>query len=234
MRPVGFSTGALARGDFRRAIALLEGVDAPAIELSALRLAELGPLMAAASSLAIELGPHHFDADEERAVAHALMALVPLGWPIVLHPDTIHDYGPWRPFGAQLVIENMDKRKPHGRHVEEMRRVFAELPEAGFCFDLGHARQIDRTMSEAYFLVTELGARLRQLHVSEVNTRCRHDPLSRSAVAAFQKVARWIPDDVPVILETPVASGDIASQITMAREALPEVRSRATRPALAL
>ena len=37
----GFSTGALALGDFRRALELLQGVDADAVELSALREKEL-------------------------------------------------------------------------------------------------------------------------------------------------------------------------------------------------
>ena len=37
MRPFGFSTGALALGDFRLALRMLEGIDLDAIELSALR-----------------------------------------------------------------------------------------------------------------------------------------------------------------------------------------------------
>jgi hypothetical protein len=41
----GFSTGALAPGDFRRALELLRGVDADAVELSTLREQELPSLM---------------------------------------------------------------------------------------------------------------------------------------------------------------------------------------------
>lgn len=228
MRPIGFSTGALALGDFRRALSMMDGVDLPAIELSALRTSELAPLLDALAGLDLSRfryvsvhAPSRFDAADEPAIAEALATLIPRGWPIVLHPDTIHDHGPWRPFGAQLVIENMDKRKPIGRTVQELGRVFAELPEATFCFDVGHARQIDRTMNEAYFLVTELGPRLRQLHVSEVTAQCRHDPLSRSAVSALQSIARFVPVGVPIILETPAGPAEMAAQLALVREALP-------------
>lgn len=227
MRPIGYSTGALALSDVRGALAMLRGSRASAIELSALRMAELGPLLEMVSSLDLSAfshisvhAPSRFTAAEEPGVVNALATILPLGWPIVLHPDAIHDFGAWRQFGGALAIENMDKRKPIGRTVQELERVFARLPDASFCFDLGHARQIDRTMNEAYFLVKELGPRLRQLHVSEVNTQSRHDPISRAAVCAFQKVARWVPESVPLILESPATVGEIDAQMSMAREAL--------------
>ena len=210
---------------------MLRGSRANAIELSALRIFELRPLLAMVSSLDLSRYPYvsihapsRFDAAEEAGVVDALAALMPLKWPIVLHPDAIHDFQPWRQFGGMLAIENMDKRKPIGRTVRELGSIFDRLPEASFCFDLGHARQIDRTMNEAYCLVREFGARLRQLHVSEVNTQSRHDPLSRAAVSAFQKVARWVPESVPLILETPAAAGEIDTQLSMANEALSPVQ----------
>jgi len=53
MRRIGFSTGALARGDFRSGIALQES-RADAIELSALREAELDPLIGAIPDLPLK------------------------------------------------------------------------------------------------------------------------------------------------------------------------------------
>lgn len=226
-RPLGFSTGALARSDVRGALAMLEGSGATAIELSALRLHEVEPLRAMASSLDLSAYPYvsvhapsRFDAADEGAVVDAMVELAGRGWPIVIHPDAIHDFRAWRQLGPMAVVENMDKRKPIGRTVGELAAVFAELPEATFCFDLGHARQVDRTMTEADFLLRELGARLRQLHVSEVNTQSRHDPLSWGSVRAFQKIARWIPEGVPLILETPANPAELQGQVTMAAEAL--------------
>jgi hypothetical protein len=58
----GFSTGVLALGDFRRSLELLQGVDADAVELSALRETEL-PRSSVAGSMCVlarraaELGP---------------------------------------------------------------------------------------------------------------------------------------------------------------------------------
>lgn len=227
MRPIGFSTGALALGDAARALEMLAGSRTTAVELSALRLPELAPLLALLPTLDLSAfeyvsvhAPSRYDAAEERRIVDALAAVVPFGWPIVVHPDTIHDFGAWRGLGALVAIENMDRRKPVGRTARELDGIFKKLPEARFCFDIGHAQQIDRTMGEAYFLVQELGPRLAQLHVSEVDAMSRHDPLSRVTVDAFRKVAPWVPEDVPLILETPSAPGEFAAQTSLAAEAL--------------
>jgi hypothetical protein len=115
----------------------------------------------------------------------------------------------------------MDKRKPIGRTVRELAGVFADLPDASFCFDIGHAKQVDSTMTESYFLLQEFGSRLRQVHVSEVNTRSKHDPLSLTSVLAFQEVAAMIPEGTPLILETPVGEDQMDREMARAHEALP-------------
>ena len=234
MRPIGFSTGALAPGDVPRALAMLRGGRATAVELSALRLAELAPFAAILPTLDVTgftyvsvHAPSRFAREDEARVADTLAAAIPRGWPIVLHPDTLHDPAAWRQFGRQIAIENMDRRKPTGRTVRELGRVFEALPEASFCFDVGHAHQVDRTMTDAFFLLRELGARLGHLHVSEVTSAGRHDPLSRSAVAAFQKIAAWVPSGVPLILEAPAGLADLEDHMRLAAEALDRADSAA-------
>src|SRR5580693_2147376 len=86
--------------------------------------------------------------------------------------------------GPSVCVENMDKRKPGGRSVGELARIFAELPDATFCFDIGHARQFNPTMTEAWLILKEFGSKLRQVHVSEVNTRSKHDRLSYASILA--------------------------------------------------
>ena len=54
MRRIGFSTGALARGDFRTALAILRQHQIAIVELSALRVEELMPLVTALPSLRLE------------------------------------------------------------------------------------------------------------------------------------------------------------------------------------
>ena len=51
MRRIGFSTGALARGDFRSALAMLRPHKIDVVELSALRVSELAPLAQAIPDL---------------------------------------------------------------------------------------------------------------------------------------------------------------------------------------
>jgi hypothetical protein len=228
MRPIGFSTGALALSDFRLALKELQGQPIDSIELSALRYRELRPLLSALGTLTLTAykyisihAPSSFDADQELEIVDLLRSFVPNNWPIVLHPDTIHDFSAWRVFGRQLAIENMDRRKPIGRTLEELNLIFEKLPDAMLCFDIGHARQCDTTMTEAYRILRAYSNRLCQVHVSEVNTASRHDPLSFAAILAFAEVANLIPCSVPVILESRVTQDQIEAEIERAQKALP-------------
>ena len=72
--------------------------------------------------------------------------------------------------GEQLAIENMDRRKPIGRTLEELNVIFEKLSEAMLCFDIGHARQCDTTKTEAYRILRAYASRLCQIHLSEINT----------------------------------------------------------------
>ncbi|MCU1258332.1 MAG: hypothetical protein JWO80_1217 [Bryobacterales bacterium] len=229
MRPIGFSTGALARGDFRRALAVLREHRVGIVELSALRLEELEPLISAIPLLDLAgfkfvsiHAPSRFDQQSESRVLNLLSRRELSAYPVVVHPDVIFTPASWRQLGARLLIENMDKRKPVGRNVRELRRLFDLLPDARFCFDIGHARQIDPTMIESALLLQSFGERLAEVHISEVNTASRHDPISRNAASAFQSVARYIPTEIPIILEPLIDRGqsELEIEIQHAREAL--------------
>jgi hypothetical protein len=228
MRLLGYSTGAVAPGDVPEALARLAGHGTVAVELSALRTSELEPLLCQLPHL--ELGayayvsvhaPSRFEAHEEAALVDALASRVPPAFPIVLHPDTMHDPRAWRALGRRLLLENMDQRKPTGRTALELGRCFDAVPEAGLCFDIGHARQIDRTMAEAARLLAELGVRLAQVHVSEVTASGRHEGLGPAAAQAFRELAASIPAGVPLIIEAPVTPGRIEAGLATVAEALP-------------
>ena len=124
--------------------------------------------------------------------------------------------------GDRLLVENMDRRKPIGRNVRELRQIFDWLPEARFCFDIGHARQVDPSMTESSLLLGAFGDRLAEVHISEVNTASRYDPISPNAIIAFQSVAKHIPEEVPIVLETLIDKGqsEIQREVQRAREAL--------------
>jgi hypothetical protein len=227
MRLLGFSTGALAHGDFPSALRMLHGKSVNAVELSALRIHELPRLSTAHGALDLSQyeyvsvhAPSRFDEDEEQKAVDLLKEFIPHRWPIILHPDAIHRIELWSQFGSLLCLENMDKRKPIGRTVAELQPFFERLPEACFCFDIAHARQMDSSMTEAYMLLKAFGDRLRQIHISEVNTSSKHDRISRGAIRTFKEVSHLIPSTVPVILETPVAETEIEEELRRAIDSL--------------
>jgi len=228
MRTIGFSSGALAYADFRRALDMLRGKSVRALELSALRECELKPMLEGLEELDLTQfnyisihAPSAFPEEHERAVVDLLSTLIQRDWPIILHPDVCHDFELWRRFGPQLCVENMDRRKSIGRTASELEKIFTQLPNASFCLDFGHARQVDSTMAEAHFMLKEFDYRLRQVHVSEVSSSSKHDTLSYASILAFSEVAPLLRQDVPVILETPVTEDRIEFEIQRAREALP-------------
>jgi hypothetical protein len=208
---------------------MLLGKDVHCLELSALRENELDPLLDAVDELELAQfryiaihAPSGFNPEREEAIAGRLAEIAfRRKWPVILHPDAVHDPTLWQRLGQFLCIENMDKRKAIGRTAEELAHVFVQYPEASLCFDIGHARQVDATMTEAYLILSIFRDRLRQVHLSEVNTRSKHDPLSVASILAFRDVAELIPTDIPVILESPVAEEQIMEEIGKAAKALP-------------
>jgi sugar phosphate isomerase/epimerase len=230
MRPIGFSTGAISRHDFDHALDELRRHGVGVVELSALRYCELKPLVGSLQRLGLDFfdfvsfhAPSRIDPSDERLVIAMLEHVASVNIPIVVHPDIICTPELWLPFGRQLLIENMDKRKTIGRNARELERVFEPFPEAGLCFDIGHARQVDPTMVEARIILEKFSDRLAQVHISEVNTDSRHEPLSYYSIVAFQALAALIPSEIPVILETLIDKGqsDIVTEIERARVALP-------------
>ena len=232
MRAIGFSTGALAKGDFSKALEMLSGRKLTAVELSALRQDELQLLVEQIETLDLSAfkyvsfhAPSSMERQFEPVALRLLDKVAKLGWPIIVHPDAMHTPKEWARLGKRLCLVNMDKRKPVGQTAEDLEKFFEILPDALLCFDIGHARQVDPTMSEAAAILSRFSDRIQQLHVSEVNTQSKHDRLSFESVLAFHRVSHLVPGDVPVILESRVEEGEIQEEITRATEALaPESR----------
>jgi hypothetical protein len=206
---------------------MLEEQSVQAVELSAIREHELVPLLRSLNNLDLSQfsyvsihAPSSFSPEAEAWIFQELYEIRHRGWPIVVHPDTLYDRSLWRLFGGLLCIENMDKRKGVGRTVRELNYLFAEFPEASFCFDIGHARQVDTSMTEAYRMLKHFSSRLRQVHISEVNTLSKHDRLSFVSILGFQEVTHLIPPSTPVIIESVIAEDQIGAEIRRVQRAL--------------
>lgn len=224
MPTIGYSTGALFKSDLQSGVGLCRRLGTNAIELSALRTRELESLVEFVSTADLSAftyisvhAPTDFSADEEPSIARCLCTLaLTRRWHVIVHPDTIRKQELWKPFEQWLCIENMDKRKPVGRTVEELASFFGSFPKASLCFDIAHAYQVDPTMTEAFRILREYADRLCQLHVSEVSSSSRHERISEMALVAYRTVAGMIPETVPVILESPVVEGEAQEEIAQA------------------
>jgi hypothetical protein len=163
--------------------------------------------------------PSKFVQISEREAVRLLQVALEMRIGIVVHPDTISDFDIWRPFREFLWLENLDKRKPVARTAAELDALFQEFPEAGFCLDVAHARQIDPTMSEAAQMLLSHNARIRQIHASGLNSNSTHSALSMGASSAFGQISHLIPQGTPIILESPVPENAIREELNYARSA---------------
>jgi hypothetical protein len=221
---IGFSTGALAKSDWRRGLEQIRNARLKGIELSALRFQEFEPLVSATEEIDVSMFeyvsvhlPSRYMAADESLVIRLAERIAARGWPLILHPDVVTDWVGWRALGSSICVENMDKRKPNGGTADQLDAAFGHLPDAMFCFDYGHARQVDPTMSHASELLGRFGDRLRQIHFSDVDSSNHHRQLNRPALDAFSRIQAALPKLVPVILETPATSEEISEQIELAR-----------------
>jgi hypothetical protein len=197
------------RGDWPAQVSRAWELSPAAIELSALEEEQLDGLadyLASRPRLPFRYlsvhGPAKGRALRERALVARLKDLSALVAGIVMHPDTIEDASPYRTLGRKLVLENMDARKEDGRTADEVAKWFAELPAAGFCFDIAHAWSIDDTMGRGVELLDAFRSRLRQLHVSSLSPELHHEPLTEEHEELFMPLLQRCLD-VPWILEAP-------------------------------
>jgi hypothetical protein len=208
---VGCSTGYMSdiRGDWEALVGRAAQTSSSAIELSALSEDELPGLVRYFEN-APRL-PFHFvsvhapskgrSMAEDELVAH-LQALPSWVSAVVLHPDAMRDPEAYAPLGRRLVIENMDGRKETGRTQQELMPLFDALPRARFCFDIAHAKAVDPTMVVAASLLSSFATRLSHVHLSSLDDRDSHVPLTVMDEALFSDLLRRCAD-VPWILEAP-------------------------------
>ncbi|MDQ8199378.1 hypothetical protein QEH56_14525 [Pelagicoccus enzymogenes] len=228
---VGFSTGALEKGDYRKAVSWLQNESVDSVELSALRYDELEPLVQDLDSLPLGgfrhisfHAPSSFEQEQEKHVVDLLGNVHKRGWNIVVHPDVIYRPRLWSHFGEQLLIENMDQRKPVGRNIRELERWFEELPKARLCLDVAHARQMDTTLSLLINIFRRFIDRIAEVHISELDSNYRHRPMSRTAVNDFKRLAPGLKRSIPIIIE----SGLGGKRATLRKEEL-QLAREATR-----
>lgn len=211
---LGCSTGFMAelRNDWDSLVERAAAVSSMAAELSALSAYELPGLLeylGAAPRLPFLFVSVHAPSKDlngdERAHVEALCRVPAWVDAIVVHPDTISDPTLYLPLGRRLVLENMDRRKEGGQVAGALAALFVELPEAGLCLDVAHAKDVDPTMGVASEILRRFSSRLSHVHVSSLDELQHHVPLTREDEALFEPVLARC-RDVPWILEAPPPS----------------------------
>jgi len=211
---LGCSTGYMAqmRNDWERLVDHAATVSSIAIELSAVSASELPGLLGYLDSaprlpflfVSVHAPSKGLNGDEPAHV-DALSSMPAWVDAIVVHPDTISDSTLYRRLGRRLVIENMDTRKSTGRVADDLALLFAQLPAAGLCLDVAHAKDVDPTMGEASEILRRFSSRLSHVHVSSLDEAQHHISLSVADEALFESVLTRC-RDVPWILEAPPRS----------------------------
>ncbi len=222
---IGFSTGTLALGDYKKGLSLLIKNNIKTVEISTLREEEFIDFLDVMDNLDLSYfeyvsfhAPGKLIKLSEKDLVKKLDKVKMKNWPIIVHPDIIQKYDYWKELGSFICIENMDKRKSNGKTVSELIEVFNNLPDAKFCFDIGHSRQVDPTMLESFSMLNDFNYRLQQIHLSHVNSESKHESLNYESIIAFKKIWNNIPCDMPIILETVIPEDKIKHEIHIVEE----------------
>jgi hypothetical protein len=228
----GFSTGALEKGDYVKALEWMKGHRVSTVELSALRYEELEPLVSGLDTLPTQgfayisfHAPSVYPKEKEGEVVALLDRVLKRGWNIIVHPDVIYTPTLWQHFGSHLLVENMDRRKATGKTVGELRGLLEMLPRARVCLDVAHARQMDTTLTLLWSIVESFKSRIAEIHISELDSHCRHRPLSNGAVRDYKRFARVLVG-IPVIIESMLNRHDSCTrerEVYFAKEALASI-----------
>lgn len=219
-RRIGFSTGCINEGNYQQGIDLLKNMEIKLVEVSSLREKELPVFLGELNKIDFSTfeyvsfhAPSRLMLYNETELVEALKPILEKGWPIIVHPDIITDFKLWQTFGESLCIENMDIRKPIGRTYKDLIKLFDILPDASFCFDIAHAKQIDPTMFEARMMINHFKSRIKQIHLSDVNSKSKHEALNYESYISYSRLSPLIPTEIPIIIESPTRDHKLNSTL---------------------
>lgn len=229
MSLIGWSTGSLlpvgSKTDYVKAVEEIKKTPFTAIEFSVLREHELDPFFEQLPDLDVS----GFDYVSfhvcklvklsELTLVRRIEPVLERGWNVINHPDLMTDRGLWQSLGSQICIENMDGSKPFGNNLDDMKKIFDEIPEASMCFDIAHAKRMDPTMLLGREMCNTFGDRIKEIHMSEVDKKFLHRPMDIISLRRFQLIADVLPP-VPIILECDFV-GSIEDEVQFLSENLP-------------
>lgn len=219
MTNIGFSSGSIALDKFQVAVDLLIKYGITSIELSNLREDEVPTFFNNLDNLELSKfqyisyhAPSRLNELSEEKLLDYLHQIKQKKWNIVVHPDIITNFEIWNSLGENLLIENMDKRKSIGRTMSSLESIFEKLPNANLCFDIAHAYQIDSTMIEAIKILKRFKNKIKQIHISSLNSESKHEALTMHSMFNYKFLMDNINISIPFIIESCIYKNQIPSE----------------------
>lgn len=133
---------------------------------------------------------------------------------VVIHPESVRDWGIFENVSFPFGIENADHRKGFGQTVEDLEGIFKKIGCGSFVLDVNHCFANDASMALAEELLDNFYGRLGEVHLSGFIKY--HEPL---CVTGQEEILRAVPiGNHPIILE------GVCDDVLQAREELEYVR----------
>jgi len=181
---------------FSARVQMLRETGAKAVELSALRAAELESLMESLDDLDwtsfVQVGPRTIERDASTSGTRWKAAGSCPAWLANRGSSRLHSRRcPMAVVRQAGLHRDMDKRKPIARTRDELCVWFDRLPRHPSAW-------ISRTSTDRSHydrglpILRDFGNRVAEVHLSEVNAASKHEPISYGATLAYQQVASMI------------------------------------------
>lgn len=130
---------------------------------------------------------------------------------LTVHPHMVKDWTVFRNLSFPVSFENMDRKKNFGLTVEDMEKVFSEVPEAGFVFDVHHAISSSGNPRNAQNFAERFEDRIRLYHISGIREdRERHFMLYENEETEFTSC---IKKPCPLIIEGTVSENEKSENV---------------------
>lgn len=136
---------------------------------------------------------------------------------ILVHPDVVEDWEVFDQYKLNWAIENMDKEKQKFKTAKELIEFFKLKPNWKLVLDLNHCFSNDETMKLADDIITNLGDKIAEIHLSGYTDL--HDPIFKTKQNLILDYCNKI--NAPIVIESVFESTDeVATEFNYIKEYL--------------
>jgi len=220
----GFSTGALHKqADAKQALQKIREIGCNAVELGFVRKNRLeqGWLAALDKSdligfeyVSLHAPKLYYQQNQETSevldqLIYAHKNIHPLDL-VVFHPDNVMDIEIFKKLPFPIGFENMDRQKPFGRYVEEIKPIVEADDNFHFVFDVNHIKTLKPSRCNVDEFYDQLGHKLAEYHISGLDNEHPHIPLFQTKQTDILDMIRDL--SKPIICESGLTLDNIIKE----------------------